>query len=136
MHSPELAPGMLQLADAILRGSSLPDQLRELVIVRVGHVYQAPYELHHHESIGRLVGMSQAALAAAVGGSSEGLAVLRCTDPLLSRHTLSEAERAEVLEFLSVGQLSDLVITVGCYQLVRNFLNTIGVTTEGETSPY
>lgn len=145
MHSPELAPGMLQLADAILRGNSLPDQLRELVIVRVGHVYEAPYELHHHENIGRLVGMSQAALAAAASGSTEGqgqglskeeAAVLRCTDRLLARHTLSEAERAEVLEFLSVGQLSDLVITVGFYQLVCNFLNTFGVTTEGETSPY
>ncbi|MDX3457372.1 carboxymuconolactone decarboxylase family protein [Streptomyces sp. ME02-8801-2C] len=134
---------MLQLADAILRGNSLPDQLRELVIVRVGHVYEAPYELHHHENIGRLVGMSQAALAAAASGSTEGqglskeeAAVLRCTDRLLARHTLSEAERAEVLEFLSVGQLSDLVITVGFYQLVGNFLNTFGVTTEGETDPY
>ncbi|MDQ0930180.1 carboxymuconolactone decarboxylase family protein [Streptomyces turgidiscabies] len=141
MHSPALAPGLLQLGDAILRGNSLPDPLRELAIVRVGHVYQAPYEVHHHENIGRLVGLSQAAIAAAGTGSTEGLSeeevsVLRCTDRLLARHTLSEAERTEALEFLTVGQLSDLVITVGFYQLVSNFLNAFGVTTEGETSPY
>jgi alkylhydroperoxidase family enzyme len=141
MHSPALAPGLLQLGDAILRGNSLPDQLRELAIVRVGRVYEAPYEVHHHENIGRLVGLSQTAIAAAASGSTEGLskeeeAVLRCTDRLLARHTLSDAERTEVLEFLTVGQLADLVITVGFYQLVSTFLNTFGVTTEGETSPY
>ena len=141
MHSPALAPGLLQLADAVLRGNSLPDQLRELAILRVGHVYEAPYEVHHHENIGRLVGLSRAAIAAAATGSTEGLskeeeAVLRCTDRLLARHTLSDTERTEALEFLTVGQLADLVITVGFYQLVSNFLNTFGVTTEGEISPY
>jgi len=33
---------------------------------------------------------------------------------------------------LSVTQLADLVITVGFYQLVCNFLNTFEVSTEGE----
>lgn len=129
------------MADAILQGNSLPDRLRELAIVRVGHVYQAPYEVHHHENIGRMVGLSQAAIAAAATGSAAGLSkeeasILRCTDQLLAQHTLSDAERAEALEFLTVGQLSDLVITIGFYQLVSNFLNTFGVTTEGEASPY
>ncbi|MDX3749198.1 hypothetical protein OG241_16415 [Streptomyces sp. NBC_01390] len=32
------------------------------------------------------------------------------------------------------GEVS--VHTVGFYQLVSNFLNTFGVTTEGETTPY
>jgi AhpD family alkylhydroperoxidase len=141
MHSPGLAPGLLQLADAIQRGNSLPDRLRELAIVRVGHVYQAPYEVHHHENIGRRAGLSRAAIAAAATGSTgstEELSkaeaqVLRCTDRLLARHTLSDGERTEALEFLTAGQLADLVITVGFYQLVCTFLNTFGVTTEGET---
>jgi hypothetical protein len=33
---------------------------------------------------------------------------------------------------LTVTQLADLVMTVGFYQLVCNFLNTFEVTTEGE----
>lgn len=51
------------------------------------------------------------------------------------RRTRSTTTRTGRL-FLTVGQLSDLVVTVGFYQLVSNFLNTFGVTTEGETSPY
>ncbi|WP_405558651.1 carboxymuconolactone decarboxylase family protein [Streptomyces canus] len=141
MHSPGLAPGFLEMADAIFQGNSLPDQLRELAIVRVGHVYRAPYEIHHHENIGRLIGLSEAAIGAAATGATQALSkeetsILRLTDRLLAHHTLSDAERTEALEFLTVGQLSDLVVTVGFYQLVSNFLNTFGVTTEGETTPY
>ncbi|MFG3297096.1 carboxymuconolactone decarboxylase family protein [Streptomyces sp. NPDC048179] len=139
-HSPSLAPAFLQLADAIFQ-SALPHPLRELAILRVGHTYQAPYEIHHHENIGRLLGLDETGIAAARSGSAEDLtaeqaAVLSLTDRLLARHTLNEADRAEALGFLTVGQLSDLVLTVGFYQLVCDFLNTFGVTTEGEKAPY
>ncbi|MFG2651423.1 carboxymuconolactone decarboxylase family protein [Streptomyces sp. NPDC048436] len=141
MHSPVLAPSVLALGDRILRQNSLPDTLRELAIVRVGHVYGAAYEVHHHENIARLVGLSDEALAAAATGSVRGLpapeaAVLAATDRLLTQHTLDNAAREEALDVLTVNQLTDLVVTVGFYQLVCNFLNTFEVTTEGETPPY
>lgn len=72
MHSPGLAPGMLALSDAILGSNSLPDDLRELAIVRVGHAYGAAYEVHHHERAARLVGVSERALAAAADAASAG----------------------------------------------------------------
>ncbi|MER5580612.1 hypothetical protein ABT090_02955 [Streptomyces asoensis] len=62
--------------------------------------------------------------------------ILRCADRLLARYTLSGAERAQALELLTAGQLADLVITVGFYEPVSGFLNTFGVTTEGETDLY
>lgn len=140
MHSPVLAPGVLALGDAILRRNSLPDELRELAIVRIGHVYGAAYEIHHHENIARLVGLSDEALSAAATGSAHGLpapeaAVLAATDRLLTHHTLDDAARDEALELLTVNQLADLVVTVGFYQLVCNFLNTFDVTTAGEAPP-
>ncbi|MET8979450.1 carboxymuconolactone decarboxylase family protein [Streptomyces sp. NPDC004539] len=139
-HSPALAPAFLQMADAIFQ-SALPHPLRELAILRVGHAYRAPYEIHHHENIGRLLGLDEAGIAAAGSGADAGLTaqqstVLALTDRLLEQHTLTEGDRAEALEHLTVGELSDLVLTVGFYQLVCNFLNTFGVTTEGEQAPY
>ncbi|MFF7640762.1 carboxymuconolactone decarboxylase family protein [Streptomyces canus] len=140
MHSPALAPGVLALGDAVLRQNSLPDPLRELAVVRVGHVYRAAYEIHHHENIGRLVGLGEEAITAAATGSPEGLsaaeaAVLTATDRLLTRHRLDGSEREQLLAFLTVNQLADLVITVGFYQLICDFLNTFEVTTEGEPPP-
>ncbi|WP_405536908.1 hypothetical protein OG787_28320 [Streptomyces sp. NBC_00075] len=97
---------------------------------RSAHRRRTPYEIHHHENIGRLLGLDEAGTAAAGSGSAEGLtaeqtAVLSLTDRLLEQHTLTEPERAEALTFLTAGQLSDLVLTIGFYQLVCNFLNTL-----------
>ncbi|MGE6737512.1 carboxymuconolactone decarboxylase family protein [Streptomyces sp. NPDC059900] len=137
MHSPNLAPALLGLGDAILQHNSLPDTLRELAIVRVGYAYEAAYEVHHHERIAQLVELSPEALAAAESGSADKLsgpedAVLDATNQLLERHTLDEDTRAGLLAFLTVNQLADLVMTVGFYQLICNFLKTFEVTPEGE----
>jgi 4-carboxymuconolactone decarboxylase len=138
MHSPALGSGVLDFGNAVLQRNSLPDTLRELAIVRVGHVYGAPYEVHHHEKGARLVGLREEAIAAAATGSADKLsgpeaAVLAATDRLLAQHTLDEAAREELLAFLTVNQLADLVITVGFYQLICDFLNAFEVKVESST---
>ncbi|MEN9646400.1 MAG: hypothetical protein RL238_3069 [Actinomycetota bacterium] len=139
-HSPGLAPAFLGLADAVLRANSLPADLRELAIVRVGHTYHAAYEIHHHERIGRACGLTDAALDAARTGDSSALQpteqnIIRWTGLLLDTHRLDDPERSEVVHALGMDGLADLVLTVGFYQLVCNFLNTFDVTTDGETPP-
>lgn len=137
MHSPGLAPAFFAMADAMFQANSLPPHLRELSILRVGYRYAAPYETHQHEMIAGYAGLSTAAIAAARTGDTGGLpddevGILRWTDLLLDHHTLAGADRDEALRLLTVTQLADLAMTVGFYQLVCNFLNTLEVTTEGE----
>ena len=137
MHSPGLAPGFFVMADAMFQSNSLPPHLRELAILRVGYRYAAPYETHQHEMIAGYAGLSAEAIAAAASGVTDGLSqdevdILAWTDRLLDNHTLSSSEREDALTSLTVTQLADLVMTVGFYQLVCNFLNTFEVTTEGE----
>lgn len=139
MHSPGLAPGFFVMADAMFQANSLPPDLRELAILRVGYRYAAPYETHQHEMIAGYTGLSSDAIAAARTGNTVGLAepeiaVLRWTDLLLDHHTLVGTDREDALKLLTVTQLADLVMTVGFYQLVCNFLNTFEVTTDGEPS--
>jgi 4-carboxymuconolactone decarboxylase len=137
MHSPGLAPGFFVMADAMFQANSLPPHLRELAILRVGYRYNAPYETHQHEMIAGYAGLSAEAIAAAASGVKDGLPqdevdILAWTDRLLDDHTLSGSDREDALKLLTVTQLADLVMTVGFYQLVCNFLNTFDVTTEGE----
>lgn len=139
MHSPGLAPAFMAMADAMFQANSLPPRLRELAILRVGYRYQAPYETHQHEAIGGYVGLSAEAIAAAASGHTadlpdEEVSIIGWVDRLLDDHTLSTEERDQALQSLSVTQLADLVLTVGFYQLVCNFLNTFEVTTDGEAS--
>ena len=105
--------------------------LSELAILRVGHVYGAAYEVHHHENIARWVGLADAAIAAATRSTDdlpdEDAAILSWTDRLLVNHTLNDADRKEALELLTVNQLADLVITVGFYQLIAQQLRLFRV---------
>lgn len=140
-HSLGLAPSFLEMAGAMLQTNTVPVDLRELAIIRVGRTYDAHYEHHHHERIGKLVGLTDRAIQATATGVTTGLtdseaAVLRWTDALLEHHRLSDAEVSEALTVFSVEQLADFVLTVGFYQMVSGFLNTFGVTTEGETPPF
>jgi alkylhydroperoxidase family enzyme len=137
MHSPGLAPGFFVMADAMFQANSLPPHLRELAILRVGYRYAAPYETHQHEMIAGYAGLSAEAIAAAASGVTDGLLqdevdILTWTDRLLDDHTLTGSDRDDAFASLTVTQLADLVMTVGFYQLVCNFLNTFEVTTEGE----
>ena len=135
-HSPGLAAAFLEFAVAAFQANSLPAEWRELAILRVGYTYGAAYEVHHHESLARWAGLADEAIGAAATGdtgrlSDDQAAILKWTDQLLANHTLSD-EREDALELLTMNQLSDLVLTVGFYQLVCNFLNTFDVTTHGE----
>lgn len=136
MHSPNLAPGFTALADAAMWSKTWPATWRELAIVRVGRLYNSPYEVHQHEQIGRLMGLSDAQLAACALGADQGAlsdderTILRLTDALVERHTLSAAEREEGLKILDLNGFADFVMTVGFYQLVSNFLNVFEVEIE------
>ena len=136
-HSPGLAPAFLEFAGAVFQANTLPADWRELAILRVGYTYGAAYEVHHHENLARWAGLADEAIDAAATGdtsrlSDEHTAIVKWTDLRLANHTLNDAERGDALELLTINQLSDLVLTVGFYQLVCNFLNTFDVATDGE----
>ena len=136
MHSPNMAPGFTALADAAMWSKKWPATWRELAIVRVGRRYNSPYEVHQHEQIGRLMGLSDAQLAACAIGADQSVlsddekTILRLTDALVERHTLNADERAEGLKILDANGFADFVMTVGFYQLVSNFLNVFEVEIE------
>ena len=74
MWSPGMAEAMIDFNDAVRYRISLPDTLRELIILRVGHLCDAPYEIHHHERISREIGMSEQLIAAPrLGATAPGL---------------------------------------------------------------
>lgn len=138
MHSPNVAPGFTAMADAVMWPKTWPATLREIAIVRVGHLYSAPYEVNAHNQIGRFVGLTDAKLdACALGADQASLeederAILRLTDALVAKHTLAPAERDEGIALLGINGFADFVLTVGFYQLVSNFLNTFEVQVEDE----
>ncbi|MGO4326231.1 carboxymuconolactone decarboxylase family protein [Cupriavidus sp. 2TAF22] len=135
-HSPNMAPGYFSLAEGILRGNTLSGPLRELVILRVGNLYDAPYELYHHERLARAAGLSEAGIAGArLGARAEGLSdaersVITWTDSIVNNHELVGQERHDAVDMFGYKGLMDLVMTVGFYQLVCNYLRTFEIAIE------
>ena len=136
MHTPNVAPGFTAMADAVMWSKAWPATWRELAIVRVGHIYGSAYEIHQHERIGRLVGLTDVQLSScAIGADQAALSpeeqtILRLTDALVACHTLEAAERETALGLMGANGFADFVLTVGFYQLVSNFLNVFEVEIE------
>ena len=134
---PIFAPFM-NLLDAYLNEGLLDGELRELVILRAGHKCGSAYELHQHERVSRLMGMSAARIAASsaplpqkVYSDAEN-AALALTDELVSNVKASKEALDAARRHLSDAQVQELLIVIGIYLLVCRYLETLEIDLEEE----
>jgi alkylhydroperoxidase family enzyme len=135
-HSPQLLHQFMRLGNDIRYKTRLDGRLRELAILTVGRLANAPYEYVHHIAIGRRAGITQEQI--------EGL-------PVWERHpAFSEQERAviryaeavtrdvrvpdEVFEavrgFLDEEEMVELTMSIAYYNMVVRFLEPMQVELE------
>ena len=136
MWSPGMAEALIDFNDAVRYKTSLSDSLRELIILRVGHLCEADYEIHHHNRIAREIGMSEELIAAPkVGASAPGLdttqqLALSLTDDLVKDRKASDNNLAQAIRVLGESGLKEMIMLVGCYVLACTLLRTWGVDIE------
>ena len=125
---------MSAMGGAFINGSSLPPQLRELAILRVGYISNAEYEVFQHEALARHVGMSEAQLAAIKAGDCAAPSldraqrdVLAFVDDLVANVRAGDATLGAVKRHLDNTQLVDLILVTGFYMLICRLLETAGV---------
>ncbi|BBY14916.1 carboxymuconolactone decarboxylase family protein [Mycolicibacterium litorale] len=135
VRHPHLTRAFLRFNVHLLFRSTLPDRLRELAILRVAHVLGSEYEWRHHVSMGREVGLTDAAIeGAAQGRGADELdqAVLDAVDQLQDKANISDQTWAELSAHLDERQRMDLVFTIGCYGALAMAINTFGVEPDQE----
>jgi len=118
---PTLIGPTLRLGEAILTKSDLDPKLRELVILRVASVTGSEYEWVQHESIARLVGLSDEQIA---GVQDDERAALRLVDELLAG-TPSEELVLEVATELGRAQLLEVILTTGYYAMLGGMMRAV-----------
>ncbi len=135
-HATTIAPGFLAMGRAILTQSELGPVLRELVILRVGALSRASYEIFQHRRVAASVGVSEAKISAALleGGNAalddlEQL-VLRFTDAVVQEVKAPDALFDAVAAKLTLRSLNELLLTIGFYMLVSRYLENTGVDIE------
>jgi len=137
-HAITVAPGFLAMGRAILTNSAIDPKLRELVILRVGALSGAGYEIYQHRRVARSVGISDEKIEAALHPGTE-LAMndlerllMRFTDVVVKEVKAPDDLFNEVASHLTPQTLCELLLTIGFYMLVSRFLENTGVDIEDE----
>ena len=131
--TPGISSAFMDLAVAEQRHTSLSKRSREVIILTVGAVWQAPYELYAHCAVGRQVGLSgDEVRTLSDGGRPESLTdgetvAHRVARALSIEHRLDEALYREAEALLGSQGIMEAVILTGIYHLVCAILNAFEI---------
>jgi 4-carboxymuconolactone decarboxylase len=131
-------PGMyrvfLPFLDKVIRGSNLPPRDREILCLRTLALGCDVYEAHHHVTIARKAGMTDAEIEAArTGGAGLGQfdqCLLRAAEELVRQQCVSDQTWACLAECYSREQLMETVFVVGCYTIMATITRSFGMEVE------
>jgi 4-carboxymuconolactone decarboxylase len=132
LASPPLFEAQGQLGWAIANPEVLEPRLRETVILRVAHLSESRYELHHHVPLGRAAGLTEAQLRAIERCEYGGLppllaAAARFTDEVVTQLSPSDATLAALRAFASDQVVVNLTLAIGCYMSIARLIAVTGI---------
>lgn len=133
LRSPETALTFLELQLDEARYTSLSRRVRQVVILSVGAIWKAPYELYAHAAAARDAGFSDRCIEALVSGASspelavEEVIAQRFALTLTAEHVIGDELYAEGLNQFGEKGIVDLAVLAGCYHLVCGVLNVFAV---------
>jgi AhpD family alkylhydroperoxidase len=133
LNSPPIADGWEKMLTAVRNRTTLPADLRELVILRVAVLNHAPFEFDAHAPIALAEGISNAKLEAlrepAPGAVFSELerAALRLTDTMTRDVQVSDAVFEPLRAHFDAQGLVELVATIAAYNMVSRFLEALHI---------
>jgi 4-carboxymuconolactone decarboxylase len=133
MNNPKLTRSWARFAGHILSDrNNLPVRDREILILRIGWLNQAPYEWEQHVRIAKAAGMTddevdRISKGPKAGWNKQDAALLQAADDLFENSIVSDETWKQLSEHYNTEQMMDAVFTIGQYNLVSWALNSFGV---------
>lgn len=133
LHSPPIASGWLNYLTAIRQLSTLPGDIREMVIMRIALVNGAPYEADQHAPIALKEGLTQAQLDELAKWEESSLfsgrqrAVLAYADAMTRSVQVPKAVFADAGKHFEARQMVELTATIAAYNMVSRFLEALDI---------
>jgi alkylhydroperoxidase family enzyme len=132
LNSQPIAAGWEAMLTAVRNKSSLPADLREIVILRVAVLNRAPYEFEAHIPHAQKAGVPDVKIQAIRQPQPEGFAplerlVLELTDAMTREVQVPDTLMARVKTAFDDTQLVELVATVAAYNMVSRFLEALEI---------
>ena len=126
-----------QLGRAVASPECLDPRVRETVILRVAHLSNSAYELHHHIPLGRAAGLKDDELAAIASLDYRALdpllaATARFTDEVVTALSPSDETLASLRKVASDQVVVNVVLTIGCYMAIARLAAVTGIEPDAE----
>lgn len=131
LRHPDLFSRQTAVGIQLLGRGALPPRIRELAILRIAWLCQAPYEWGEHVLVARDIGITRDAVERvtqgpdAPGWTPLEAAVLRAADELYDDAMISDATWAVLAEHFDDRQLIELPMLIGQYQGVAYYQNSL-----------
>jgi 4-carboxymuconolactone decarboxylase len=133
LNSAPLAEGWEKMLTAVRNRSSVPPDIREMVILRVAVLNRAPFEFAAHAPVARKVGVTEAKLAALREDHPSSAftplerAVLALTDTMTREVQVPDVLFEPLRAHFDARALVELVATVAAYNMVSRFLEALRI---------
>jgi 4-carboxymuconolactone decarboxylase len=127
----ELYKAHMQLAQKYLSDCEMAVRDRELAILRVGWLSQAPFEWGSHVKISKRIGVTAEEIervtegSSAPGWSKRDRAILRAVEELHFDSMVTDETWADLQEFFNDKKLIELLILFGQYKTVAYYQNSL-----------
>ena len=132
LHSPALAKAWFALNNAVRWQTGISGRLRELVIIRIGYVCDAPYILRQHiPNLASAEGVSAAECEALRDWQGSSLfdgperGGLEYADSLTRNVRAGDELFARLRGFFNEDQLVELTVLIGAYNMHARVLNAL-----------
>lgn len=129
LRYPELVQRQAEMSTTLNKGA-LPFRVRELVILRVGWLCQAPFEWAQHVKAGKRAGLTSEEIDRVTRGSADpewdeaDRAILRAVEEMFDDAMISDATFATLEKHFTMEQLVEIPFTVGAYQATAYLQNS------------
>lgn len=130
---PQLTEPFLRLQAAEEAHTTIDERTRQVIILSVGAIWNAPYELYAHSAVARAAGLGDDAIDTLVSGGlpqqlsgSEKLAH-RLARQLSTEHRLDDDLYADAARNFGAKGILDIVLLVGIYDTVCGILSAFAI---------
>jgi len=129
LRYPELTQRQAEMSTTLNKGK-LPFRARELIILRVGWLCQAPFEWAQHVKAGKRAGLTSDEIDRVTRGSTDpewgeaDRAILAAVEEMFADSMISDATFALLEKHFSMEQLVEIPFTVGAYQATAYLQNS------------
>lgn len=131
LRHPDLFARQVDVGIQLLAQGSLEPRDRELCVLRVGWICQAPYQWGEHVIIARKAGLDEEDIeriiagAEAPGWNERERALLTAVEELHRGAMISDVTWSTLEKYLNAQQLIELPIVIGQYQTVAYYQNSL-----------